>query len=612
MMLHRIAFNLRQHSLEIGSLPIRPFQTVGWHPKGSSVVKHISHFVLTGLLLVISMPQMARAQQAQKKVMPRITIVHPGVKSLRNDLKAMFSLTSKSERKQWKNVNDFLEQFLKGVNEDRPIRIDFLAEKSNLPMLLSVPVNDVGDFRDGIEILGVVTDPERKDKSLYESAKAYEGFMRYLKGYASFATKKNDIAAILLGDRSVAIKDLVSRKYNLGIEIVNTEMGQAERNLRRRKFADSRANLMAAIKKQPTESKAAFALRRLAAEHQMDEAERFLADIDRLTAGFNLKPRAAGATLSMDLKPIEGSELAKTIADFGKTVSIFANVKREPNAILSLRVNHPLDEMRKENLAEFWEKALPNSVERIDKSERSAGEKAAAKELWKHMLGMLKLGSDAGIIDAFVEVTKEANGKHTMVSGLKVPPGCDLIKMLDLVPQASTKQKLEKNVAKYGDTAIHKLTLSTKYRAEFNDFFANNGVIWVGTSANGLWTAVGSAGAENKLKAAIEEVGKESTGEVGAPTIDLMAHLRPWIDLKNKVEARLPVPKEKKKKSRRQEMRDLGRRALDSMTDKDDVITFKLKRVEDRVEGVTDYGTGVIRLLGKLLAKFSRENLGTP
>ena len=57
-------------------------------------MKHISHFVLTGLLLVISMPQMARAQQAQKKVMPRITIVHPGVKSLRNDLKAMFSPVS--------------------------------------------------------------------------------------------------------------------------------------------------------------------------------------------------------------------------------------------------------------------------------------------------------------------------------------------------------------------------------------------------------------------------------------------------------------------------------------------------------------------------------------
>ncbi len=575
-------------------------------------MKHISRFVLTGLLLVISMPQTARAQQPQKKVMPRITIVHPGVKSLRNDLKAMFGLTSKKERKQWKNVNDFLEQFLKGVDEDKPIRIDFLAEKSNLPMLLSVPVNDIGDFRDGIEILGVLTDPERKDKSLYESEDAFEGFMRYLKGYASFATKKNDVAAILLGDRSLAIKDLVRRNYNIGVEIVNTEMGAADRNLRRKKFADSRANLMAAIKKQPSESKAAFALRRLAAEHQMDEAERFLADIDRLTAGFNLKPKAAGATLSMDLKPIEGSELAGTIADFGKTISIFSNVKREPNAILSLRVNHPLDDMRKENFAEFWDKTLPDSVERIDKSELSSGEKASAKELAKHILGMLKLGSDAGIIDAFVEVTKEPNGKHTMISGLKVPPGCDLMKMLELVPKANTKQKLEKNVARYGDTDIHKLIMSTKYKAEFNDFFANDGVIWVGISDNGLWTAVGSAGAENKLKAAIEEVGKESTGEMGAPAIDLMAHLRPWIDLKNKVEARLPVPKEKKKKSRRQEMRDLGRRALDSMTDKDDVITFKLKRLEDRIEGVTEYGTGVIRLLGKLLAKFSKENLGTP
>lgn len=568
---------------------------------------------VTALLLLSPTVQPALGQEAQKNVMPRITIVHPGAKSMRNDLKAMFALTTDREQKQWKNVEDFLEQFMLGVNEDKPIRADFLAEKSNLPMRLSIPVDDIDQFREGIELLGVTSGrakgADRKDRNLYQTDETYTGFIRYLDGYASFALEKNDVAAVLLGDRAGEIKALVDRKFNIGAEIVNTQIAKEDRELRRKKFQGTRADLMAAIKKTPQETKAAFDLRRTLVIHQMDEAERLLADTDRLTAGIKVGPGAKTAAFSLDLKPIADSDLSKTIQEFGKTPSMFANVKREDNSILSIRANHPLDELRKKNFAELWEKMLPDSAERIDKTELSAGEKAASKELSRHMLSMLKLGSDAGVVDAFVEVTREAAGKHTMITGLKVPPGCDLVKMLELLPKANTKQKLEKNIAKYGETDIHKLTLNTRYKAEFNDFFANDGIVWIGTSAEGLWTAIGGTGAQEKLKAAIEAVAKENTGEAGAPAIDITAHLRPWIDLKNKVEARLPVPKDKKAKSRRQEMRDLRRRSLDAMTPEDDVISFKLMRVEDRIEGITEYGTGVMRLMGKLMAKFSKENL---
>ena len=63
-------------------------------------------------------------------------------------------------------------------------------------------------------------------------------------------------------------------------------------------------------------------------------------------------------------------------------------------------------------------------------------------------------------------------------------------------------------------------------------------------------------------------------------------------------------------RSVRQQGRDIRKKALAAMTARDDVITIKISRVDDRLEGVTEVGTGPLRLLGKLLAKFSKEQLG--
>jgi hypothetical protein len=563
-------------------------------------------------LLIAFVAAPATAQQAQSQVMPRISIVHPGAQALENDLKALFRLTNRKEQAQWKNLEEFLEQFKDGLNVSKPIRTDFLAEQSSMPMRMSLPVDDISAFRSNIEALGIESGrakgADRRDKTLFQLKETYEGFLRYINGYASISKKKNDIAGVLLGNPAADIANLIARKYNIGAEIVNTKLDAASRDLRRKKFDAIRTELMAAIKKKPDETKAAYALRRTIVKHQMDEAERLLADVDRLTAGIKLATNAESASFATDLKAISGSDLSKTIQEFGKTPSVFANVKRNEDAVLSLRVTHPIDAMRKKNFTELWAKILPNSLERIEKTELSADEKTGAKQLAEHILSMLALGSDAGVVDAFVEVTP-ANGKHTMVTGLKVPEGADLVKMLELLPKANTQQKLEKSVAKVGETDIHKLTLSNKYQAEFNDFFGNDGIVFIGTSPSGLWTAIGGADAQDKLKAAIEQAAEETEADSNAPSIDVIAHLRPWIDLQNKLEARLPVPKSKKAKSRRQEARDLRRRALDAMTPADDVIKFRIVRVEDRLEGITEYGTGVTRLVGKLLAKFTKEQL---
>ena len=560
--------------------------------------------------LAILAPQPVLAQQTDKKVMPRITIVHPGSSALKADLKALLNLTNSKEKKQWKNVRGYLDEFSQGVNEGKPIRIDFMTERADLPKRISIPVTDIKAFRSGLEILGVesgrASGASRRDKNLYQLKDSYDGFMRYLGGYATFGSEKNDIAALVLKGVESDIAGIVARRFNLGAELVNTKLDEPSIQLRRNKFQDIRENARSALKKKSTETKAAFELRSALARHQMDEAERLMADIERLTVGLKFENDVKDAMVVLDLKPIANSELAKTMNEFSQIPDMFAAIKRADNSILSLRVNHPLDEMRRKNYAENWKLAVPETHERIDRNDTTDTEKKFAKELAAHTYNMLKQGSERGNVNGFIEVTRETDGKHIMLTGLNVPAECDLVGFLELIPKASAKQSLEKNVAKYGKTDIHKLTIKSRYDAEFQDFFGNDGVVWIGTSDSGLWMGVGK-GAEKKLEEAIKLVEAKEPQDMG-DIVNLFVHLRPWVDLVHRLETKLALPTDRRAKTRRQEARELRRRALEAMSDMDDTMTMKWAKVQgDRLESSTKVSTGVLRLLGKLLAKFSKE-----
>ena len=54
---------------------------------------------------------------------------------------------------------------------------------------------------------------------------------------------------------------------------------------------------------------------------------------------------------------------------------------------------------------------------------------------------------------------------------------------------------------------------------------------------------------------------------------------------------------------------DLRNTASAAMTDANDGLSFSMSRVDAGVTGVLKVDTGVLRLAGKLMAKFSEENL---
>ncbi len=53
----------------------------------------------------------------------------------------------------------------------------------------------------------------------------------------------------------------------------------------------------------------------------------------------------------------------------------------------------------------------------------------------------------------------------------------------------------------------------------------------------------------------------------------------------------------------------LRKLARDAFQRGDDVITARLERIENRVEGHMEVQPGILRFVGKLMSKFSAENL---
>lgn len=566
------------------------------------------------LLALYGMCVPAFAQDVEKNVMPRVTIVHPGYDSLEADLASLFSLTDKSEQKFKKDLFELLEAFKEGIDTKRPIRIDVLVDR--LPsVLVGLPVSDASAVRSTLieGLLSATSRKDRKDKSLYIATEpgGSKFYMREVGKYLYMADQKNDVAPVVLKAFGPDIAGLVSKNFSLGAELVNTAKDPAAQQARRDRFKQSREELMGALKKMPTETKEAFELRKLSTQHQVNELERLVAETDKLTLGTTLRESAAKATISFDLTAIPGTGLANDIDTYGKSVSMFAAVPQDATAILSVRANHPLSDFRKKHLAEFLSASLPDVLVRLQKSKLSDSEKKAGEAFAKHLNKILGEGVEAGMIDAFVEVTPEADGHHTSVTGLKVPEGTDLVQLVKLLAATNPKHKLEAGAAKFGSIDIHKLTvhLGPKLKKDLGAFFSEKHEVYFGTGATSFWSAAGPD-AQAKLKAAIEAVEAAKPGAPNPVVVDITSQLTPWVVLNDKVEASLIDGKKPAEGTLLRTLQDLRKLALKSLKPEEDVVTLKVTRTATGLQGVTEVGKGVLRILGKTLAKES-EALST-
>lgn len=575
------------------------------------------------------------AQQAPPPHAPQIHSALLSGEELVADLKFLTELAPNGAN-GWKLLKQVLDTFMDGTDPAKPVIVDVILNSTGSEIRTHFPLKDPPGKPLGQKFLANLEGFGIKSKRLaaglfqlgggdkVDPQAVYNGFMRVLSApisYGSIASSRNSLPANLTDPtKGKAVAALLAKKFDWGLIVKNEKQAAADQEARKKDFQKVKDNLTAGLKQQADESAETFELRKGTLTHNLDELERFIADSAELVLGWTTDSGKREARLDFELSAIAGTSLETSAKLLGQTPGMFSSLPRSEDAMLSGRINFPLDEMRKTHSIGAIVLARASASKSIDSAKDKSDEwKEATKAAANLWFDMLQSGVNAGAVEGMIEVSQAANEKINLVFGIKSPNGNDLKPILELIPKMKSDAKLQLDIEKVGEVSIHSITMPVA-DADLEEAFGKDAVLYVATGPTAWWVAIGSKSLE-QLKAAIEVVGKGSGGDA-SNFLTVYVKASPWIEFLDARSARRDAADTTKKdpakkltdeeaaaakaKRDREAVRKL---ALEAFKPGKDTWETKLEAKDGKVTGTTRFDEGILRFIGSAIAKFSNENL---
>ncbi|MDG1897351.1 MAG: hypothetical protein P8J37_20840 [Fuerstiella sp.] len=559
---------------------------------------------------------------AQEPHHPQISIGHRGVNRLKSDLKTLLSLTSDKDQEQLQNLVDFVDLMAYGLDPEKPIRVDLLTGMTPLPYVISAAYkNDpalaapgMPAYTDLLDNLNANFFLQKAGSDWWELLPPDQGWLRLLpdiKTAVMILTTPTDHALLkqILQKKQAplaAISALLGGDCGAGVQLLNTADGVEDQKKRSASFDELRANRIDALQKRPAESITEFNLRKGAISHQLKELERLMVEGNDLRARAFLNSEDKSARILFTGDGIPKTSLAQSIELFNKHEDTFASVAKVENSILSLRVNHPVDELRQNNAFEFIELLNKDVEARVEASKNlSDGQKTAVRELHKGVMAVLKDGIGSGNVNAFIETWLNADEEFVAVGAIQATDATRLDQTLALIASTGSGNKVEIAVAKVGDVTIHRIQLGKGFLKLLDRFFGENAAVLIATSSDSVWFATGPDSLD-VLKKTIGDLQPPKPSDV---ILRMEARLLPWARHAQKVVDAAPEPASVDDKRVRRERRlDLARAVEAFGTGEQDDVKFDVTVNNGTVSGEFLVHAGLLRFFGKQLSAFSKEN----
>ncbi len=609
--------------------------------------RSFSRFTRVALALLVTGLSVCTSTQAQDK--PRIKVIMESPQGFLNDLEYLIVDLAK-ENKQWvDNIFPSLDIFLIGVDRNQSLRFDVLLSNANpgeaagyryQPCIPLVPGRKgLKDFiKDNLNPIGI--DEKLKRRGYYELTGAvFQGWMRIVEDqYACIAAAgyEDDITEDMPLP-GPSHKDFLAKGYDLGIEVVSTA-GQTP--LRQKQAESFVPYLMKDVARKPDESEARFNFRTLSQLHKFEQLQRIYVEAQQATAGWTTNVAKKQGEAEFILKALPETGLLDFLKTMGVEPSRFAALSMADDPVLGLRLNLPFDDFRRTQLSAWYPAARDAAKDAIDKSEEFTDEERdPAKQAVDLLFDMFTAGDRIGRLDMFVDITKAESGKLGIVGGVLTNDGKAADEIVKLLPRVHQQWTVEMDTETIGQTAIHKIDVSKDTPKAIFDHFGDSGVVYVGTSPQLVWLA-GGDGAYEALKAGIEKVTASEAAEEpaaegeSAPSgsgaekfVDLKLRAGPMIafaddlteetgwNLLGSINIKPPgaaagASGEGERSSLQpidpKEMRKIVRRSL---VDIDDRVTGVINRTDDHIGGKMTFAPGILRALGKVIAKVAEDNL---
>lgn len=544
----------------------------------------------------------------------RVTVVSPGIVRLNEDLKYLVELSpTKPLKDQWtKTLEPLIESFAQGLDPKQPMRVDLVLGK-DLTYEMHFPLTKLegkGGFLENLDgfgygnkklAAGLFDLTEGKGKNIKRV-----GSLREANKYASISSGKNPFPAGLAQPITPALAAFLAKGYDIAAELKNDPNDKPGMAARLANFKALREQLEAGIKFKRDEDKNVFELRKLTVVQNLNEAERFLVETELLNVFWTTDGTAKKGHGEMTFSALPDTELAKSAALLAAKPSYFANVTPPEKAAATGRVNFAVDPMRIGHFKEFYKTFRPVLAKRLGEREtlKEASQKAAAKQVGDLVLDMLDAGTALDAVDGFVDLTDAGGGKHTLVCGIRAADGKVADQIVGLLPKIRSTYEIKVNIAEVGGANLHSVTVPPARLPVFQKFFAGETLVYVATSKEAVWIAIGTNAQAELTKAITAAAGPapEKPSPVVASLSANMAKLVLMWDALQPEQPEIKGPKTAEQKQR-EKIRGL---ATQSTTGCEPWLTSELKRNGNAIEGTLDVSECALKFVGTLIADFAK------
>lgn len=553
----------------------------------------------------------ARAQEPHH---PQISIVHSGLSRLKSDLKLMLDLAT-DDQQWWENWDTVIDLFAFGLDYERPLRVDVMTGFVPAATMVYGPYEDPIDDLLFENLEPAEFYPKKISENFYETLEPGTGWFRVLPNLKyAILTPTNDQNHSLLKqlilkavDPSPVIDQVLAGGASMGVLLVNEANTEADQEKRRASFQDLRAERMSLLTKRPDETASRYALRRGIVEVYLDELERLLVEASRARSQSFLNTKGPDAKITFEADAIAETSLANSIDQFNKLPDHFASVSKAEGSALSLRINHPIDEMRQASANKIIDliRADVEANASADDSSLSEEQQEAALQLFDGIMAVVKDGIASGNLNAFVESVPAESGDFSSWGSATAVDPKRLDETLGLIAKTGEGNEVDLNADKVGEVNIHRIKLREGFLRVYDDVFGAGAELHIATSDDKVWFATGPGSLES-LKTAIGGLKEPADNDV---VLEFEMQLRPWVAKAKALADARPEPEDLDKVQTLRELKLRLTQALDSLNDADDDLTFSMGVKDGTASGSILVNTGLLRFVGTQLETFSRNSL---
>lgn len=558
-----------------------------------------------------------------------------------DDLEYMVVRLAGKETTWANNIFPNLDIFVIGVADDKPVRFDLVIDPVQGRRIQGViPVADLRDFlEDNLNPIGIMTSRDRSDRNLYRlTGEVYDGWMRYSESYAIFFPEETFPRSELLPKEMAPVlkrhEQVAQDGYTMFAHLVN-ETGSVEE--RKSAFSQLRSSALDKVKKKPEESQETFELRRSWITQQIRLLEQWFSEAAEIKGGVTLDREQGVAHSALHFAALPGTPLADNINRVSAEASRFQTVEAPEGAVLTLRVNFPIDQERIQGYREIYQLTRPVLKERIQEGQQGTDvEKQARGEVVDLMLDVFDQSAELGRVDLMLDIVP-AGDAHSIVLGVRINQTEKIAEIVNKLPDAVEDWSVENAVAEVGGVTVHKVSLGENVPQSISDFYGNSAVVYLASGNGEFWLSGGENGLEN-LQRTLAKVqsaddGVTSNDELLSMTMKVGPILETLYRYSQEDDRKLLDPlQEREGLFRRQDggnedeqnenERPTSRTrsalqgfewqqdAIDALEGQDDRIIVLVKKTQENLVSAPGQAhSGLLRAVGTLIAKFAEENL---